>query len=282
MKKLLMVILAVAMIASFLPKAEAGETANLGLSVSFDIDEPLEIWAEDLNGNVIQPNFEIEEKETLEFKVVAEDLDTLNVYLEVDQLPRGATFLVESPGPISAQRRHGLFQWTPEFGQAQTNPYQVLFRANNSEGEIAVLTAEITVLPGQQVIAIEISPATWSLDGVGLGETRTNDDATGSPVHRIINQGNVDVTVDIGYGPSIAGDPIQPGTQQGENTFVTWVSNSVLDPSTRIALDHPIQPNGEEGLPLTYGAPASLSFGAGQGHSVTYELRAYGPIIIEQ
>ena len=284
MKKLLMVILAVAMITSFLPKAEAGETANLGLSVTFDITHDINMWVIDADGNQHQSPFsaDVEEANLLEFTVVTRYEGGEKIDLVADQLPSGATFefismteYSDNDGNLIGYEIEGQFKWTPAFGQSQTTPYQAIFSSTTESGtKMAVLTAEITVLPGQQVIAIELNQTSWTIQDMPLGDRDYNYDATGSqPIHKITNTGNVPVMVDIGYVGVI--DMI-PGLVQGTDTCITGVglNDEIIPPNSKVVVDQRIEAGEEKPMLLMFGAPTALS-GSNNGGSVNYELRAY-------
>ena len=51
MRKIILIAAAIAMVLAFLPRVEAGESANLGLQVTFELPAPmpLKIWATDMN-----------------------------------------------------------------------------------------------------------------------------------------------------------------------------------------------------------------------------------------
>lgn len=234
---------------------------------------PLKIWSEP------EGPFKVKEGEELRFQVIAEDKDTDDIKLVAHNLPEGAQFVVMRPiPPLWEHRVEGTFTWTPKQGQVQDEPYVVVFEATNEEGEVARLKVEITVVEGQ-IISIVLKPDEWLLEGVKLGERRSNLDEYGKPIHNIKNTGNVDVMVDIGYGPYITSG-VQPGMEQGKDTFTTKVrpvgarSMLIIPPNERVKVSE-ISPDTKVPLELMYGAPTGLSEGV-QGHKVSYELRAYG------
>lgn len=276
MKKLILIAAVLAIAFAFLPKAEAGDAAELGLSVSFKL-EPLKLWAEPSGP------FSIAEGSELKFSVTAEDLDAKSVTLKAAALPEGANFylpLMESPELQPTNRITGVFTWTPAVGQAQSEPYQVEFYATSSNEELGLgMIIKILVRP-QPVISIELTPTTWVLGGVKLGEKKSNIGYSGVPIHQITNTGNVLVMVDIGYGPQIDEYPsVRPGLAQGKDTFTTEVVTTVIPPDRKVRFTS-IMPGKQVPLSLTYGAPIALSQGI-KDHGVTYELRAYADIIFQ-
>ena len=270
MKKLIMIAAILAIGFAFLPRAEAGDTAELGLSVTFAL-EPLKIWTEPAGP------FTVQELDTLEFKVIAEDLDSLNVNLKAESLPEGAEFII-GVRPITINHREGTFKWTPKIGQgsgsddpSHPTPYIAVFKAKNEEGEEVKLDVRIDVTPAP-VISIEITPNKIDLGKVKLGEMKS---VTPSP--EIRNTGNVPILVNIGYGALIAHGP-QPGLEQGLDRFITVISNfigdhQVLPPDQRLKLGG-IRVGGGLTLLMDYGAPTALSDKTAS-MSVAYELRAY-------
>ncbi|MBL7069718.1 MAG: hypothetical protein ISS34_07670 [Candidatus Omnitrophica bacterium] len=267
MKKLLVVMLAIAVVISFSPKAEAEGEVGLHLSVTFD--RPLEIWSEP------EGPFEVKETETLEFMVIAEDEDTeRNISLEAGGLPEGATFeLGPHPDVFPLRRISGTFVWTPEVGQAQRHPYTVGFVARNSEGETALLEVDITVRPA--VIAIELNDTSWILEGIGLGENITNND--GRPAHNITNTGDVVIDVEIGYARH---EGCEPDVRPGLDRFMTasgypeGIDVPIIQPDQYLKVANDLQPGRSRDIPLTYYSPTALSEGI-DGMSATYEFRAY-------
>lgn len=319
MKKLIMVVMAIAMVVAFMPIAEAthpevvaSDRAQLGLEVTFDLaNEPLKI------STYPEGPFKVGEDKKLYFTVTAKDPDARSVTLNCVDLPKGAMFILGKPF-VPANSISGTFSWTPTSEQGQDKPYRVVFMATSStrdvkEGSVvdendkllppyeeARLVVEITVIDAEPVISIELNETSWKLDAVKLGERRNNNGPYRKPIHYIKNTGNVPVLVDIGYGlhiyPSVMGI-VRPGLVQGMDTFTTAVGVDTADgkgviipPNERVKVAH-IATGSSEGLPLTYGAPTGLSRGfitnsdddiaANRGMSATYELRAYGNIRID-
>jgi hypothetical protein len=274
MKNLFVVIAALAMALTFVPKAEAGDTAQLGLKVTFD--QELAIWSEPAGP------FEVVETGKLEFKVIAEDLSMVNVFLEFVELPKGARWIVPNEQPFSATRREGTLSWVPEPGQAQSEPYFAIFLAKNSEGEEAKLVVEITVI--EAMISIELTPTSWVLEGVKLGEIRSNLGEAGMPIHRLANTGNCSIGVRVRHPNYILDGVIHPGTAQDVDTYVTWVGDMVLDPDRGVELPFPnmggLPPNQSTPVKLEFGAPTDLSVPTVE-LGVEYDIIAYlAPVLV--
>ena len=299
MRKLFQVILAVAMVVSYLPLAEAGDSATLGVTVNFA--QPISIWSD------LEEPPEVKETQLLEFSVSAHDRDTIMVDLYPVILPEGAEFVPVLDDPsLSDNTLTGKFTWIPDVGQANEIPYAAVFEATNDDGDIAKLEVSITVV--EAVISIELVDqygqpiSTWSLEGIMLGEKRDNQTAygTGVPIHHVRNAGDVEVMVDIGYETDSDGDGfsdrveidagtdpydpyskpdgIVPGTTQGLDTFITGlgrVTNHVVLPRNQRLEAGWVGPGTDMPLWLTYGAPTELSKPT-LSHEVIYELRAYG------
>ncbi len=335
MKNIIMIVMALAMVVAFAPIAEAGETAQLGLEVTFKTSEPLTISA------YPEGPSKIEEDKSLEFKVMDKDPDANNVRLYCKELPEGAMFVFDKTF-VPSSTVSGIFSWTPKVGQSQEKPYRVVFtatsdeyiildlnndgvvderEAGNANGDGKVddtgkimppyverpeLVVEITVIHAEPVISIELNEAYWKLDGVKLGDKRSNFDLTNNePIHRIVNTGNVPVVVDIGYGPWLYADKngdgkiddmddnsryigvIHPGLEPGLNTFATAVQSTVtkdgkygwatIPPNGRVGAAR-IAPNNKQSLGLVYYSPTALSKNAPSSMSATYELRAYAEV----
>jgi len=159
----------------------------------------------------------------------------------------------------------------------------------NHDAEINDMDLEIVIekiLNAIPRLSIELYPLDWLIQGIKLGGLRSNLDELGLPIHYIANTGNVDVMVDIGYGPQTVVYPaIVPGLEQGRDTFITALGQTVdgmfniIPPDKRLKVDV-IRPRDKIALGLTYGAPTAVSEGI-QSHKATYELRAY-PIILEE
>jgi len=219
--------------------------------------------------------FRITEGYELKFTVYAADEDTARVYLAPDDetMPEGASW-EEVPLPTQ-QEVHGIFSWIPKLGQAQEDPYRVRFVAKNEEGEEKDLVAEITVFAAR--ISIEITPETWDLRGVRLGEIRQNVGDDGRIMHEVINTGDVDVMLDIAYGPYVHVG-IVPGETQGIDTFTTAIADeeNILQSGRWLTVGR-IPVDSVQQLHVFYGAPTKVSEGI-LGHDVTYELRATGDV----
>jgi len=219
MKKIIMVILALAVGISYIPVAKAGETASFGLTVNFDIpNEPLSIWT--VPEGLPKGSFVVQEGETLEFSVFAEDKDTINVDLYPIELTRWGNWIVDEIQPISLPRREGLFRYRSPIGKpdftvdAESYVDRVVFAAENYEGEKVELVVEITVTPLEPVLSIVVEPDMLTLvDKIKLGEIGRVVGAGGIlPI--VTNVGNVSVSVGIGYGPmSQVEGMIKPGLE---------------------------------------------------------------------
>ena len=278
MRRMLILIMVFVVVALFLPTAKAEDTATLGLEVTFDM--PLEIWCQDMNGIVVEPYFNAVEDELLEFRLIYEDPNSLNVTLYVGELPGGAEYIPDNE-PYTVNHREGTFRWAPEFGQAKETEYVIQFIAQNYEGEQKPLEVKILVSEGNRIISIELTPATWNLESVKLGDVIGNFDESGNVIHSIKNTGNIPVMVDMGYGPLADVVPLpHPGYEQGLDTFITVVGESILPPSERLNLDHALNPDTAESLSLKFGAPTALSEQV-PGMGVSYELRAYSAVNID-
>ena len=281
MKKLIILIMALAMVAAFMPVAQAADSAQLNLSVTFAAPPQPLIIKSDPEGP-----FHVNLGETLTFDVIAQDLDTAKIDLVATNMPPDASFLITQEQIYSnvGTIKTGEFKWTPK--KVLGSEFHATFAATNAEGERVELTATI-YLP-QPVISIELNESAWKIDGVKLGEKRSNMNELSVPIHMVRNTGNVSVSFDIGYGPFAYG-LVHPGREQGLNTFITAVTLiSDYNPADRCELIIPpdgscpldtINSGAVFPLRLTYGAPTALSENA-QGMSATYEIRAYPPQII--
>jgi hypothetical protein len=277
MKKLIMVVMAIAMVAVFLPKAEAGDSAQLGLQVTFAPSEPLKIWSEP------EGPFTVETGKTVEFKVVAEDKDAAIIGLDLKhpvEFPEGFEWIPPQGFVEPKYKVEGYFKWTPR-GDIEPKTYAICFVADSFTGEnwtgqreTVELRVEITVRPAP-VIAIELEgPNPWVLDGVKLGERCANVNTDGAPMHKIHNTGNVPVVIDIGYGIMVDVYLLpHPGLEQGRDTYITLCGDVAIPPNERIKVLG-IGPNEGAPLSMTYGAPTALSQPV-QGMGAGYEIRAY-------
>jgi len=305
MKKMMIVIIALAMVAVFLPQANAEETANLGLTVTFDINHPPEWKVEPQDATVIQGN-----KVVIELLAVDLDNDPLLYgciwYLNGDRqegLPAGAVFTWKVGYPVNPQLQlYPVIPINPPFPfPVKPNltwdvPYDInpndlyefeFFVTEGFEDRTAgsTISKKIKVTVEQAVISIELEGGDWILKGVKLGEIRSNMDASNAPQHKVLNTGNINVLIGVQYGPmleTIVLQPIHPGLEQGLDTYVTWVGEAVLPPTEGLQLDHLTPPGAAEPLPLKYGAPKEVSEGI-TGMDARYEIRAYpmsGPIDI--
>jgi len=286
MRKILLVVVAMAMVVSFLPKAEAqdpGSTAELGVAVTFNL--PLRMWCEKDGAVIDPPVFEVDEGKELTFMVIAEDLDA-HVTLRAEALPKGADFELLPRIEIYPNPRHeGMFNWTPAFGQAQSENYLAIFKASNDEGNAGLemeLAVSITVHPGQPpVMAIEIQGENpWVLGNIKPGgPIKRNLDDAGNVIHSVMNTGDIPTVVKVEYMPHVLNEAIHPGLERGENTFITLLGEVVLPPNLGLKLDHPLNPGDSELLPLGYGSPTILSPKDSVGHEYGLQFIASEPII---
>ncbi len=252
--------------------------------MTFKANEPLKI------STYPAGPFKVEEGKGLYFTVTAQDPDATMIALKCGELPAGATFVLDERWGSSTYIT-GTFNWTPKMGQSQDAPYRIAFTANselkNADGTVkteeAQLVVEITVIRVEPVISIELYPNSWNLDGVKLGELRTNYGYWNNPMHYISNTGNVQVLVDVGYGPQTDTTGIvHPGLIQGLDTFTTAVgmdSNGkgvIIPPNERVKVAN-IATGSSQGLLLTYGAPTQLSKDI-SSMNAAYELRASAAI----
>lgn len=141
MKKLLRMALAAVLLVAYLPMAEAGDSAMLGLSVSFD--RPIEI-------NAYPPGpHEIKAGETLTFKVHASDPDAVDtIMLHAISLPFGSKFVIIEPDPmmdVEPTYAIGEFTWTPTDDQVQSDYYSIIFQARSAKDEVVELDVEVLV-----------------------------------------------------------------------------------------------------------------------------------------
>ncbi len=288
MKKLMMFVMALVFAAAFASGAYAAESAQLGLSVTFAPNNPVTIRTDP------EGPFKIESGKELVFTVNADNATSLKCE---SPLPYGATFTVVylHAVPIDGQGGStsaiGTFKWTPKNliysgSDALTPPIELTFCAGNSSNEVARLVVEITVIRPEPVISIELNESDWKLDGVKLGEKRSNLNDLGLPIHMVRNTGNVPVLVDIGYAPGLIyleWAP-KPGLEQGPGRFTTETEGGVIPPDGRMKVAK-IAPESARGIRLTFGAPTSVESVATGGPvtrmGTAYELRAYPAIVVD-
>jgi len=294
MKKLIMVILALAVGCSYIPIARAGENASLGLHVTFDLDKPMTMH--------LEPEGPYEVKEVIETLVVnvhAQDPEASSVNVRATNIPEhaGVTGAVHQIAPYNWDI--ATLKWTPEYGQAQTTLYPVHFIAEsydreNNLLETAELDIEIRVLPGEpRVISIELTQVAGALAGIKPG------DIWDLVTNTVTNIGNVPVSVSIKYGKTRtisidAMDPttqnIKPGMKPEKDIFSTLVNGKILPPpdvpygeipwpvgEIGITTDDGLLPGESIPLEMTFCAPTSLSHQI-MGLQTNYHLRAYWPI----
>jgi len=233
--------------------------------------------------------YEVRETETLEFKVIAEDLDAVNVNLEAVLLPQGAKWIVDEGQPISAPRREGTFIWTPAAGIApgDENAHAAIFEAVNDIGEAVQLEVAITVLPAP-MISIELNDANWQIAGLAFGDAVENMSPLNvfSPeaLHRVTSRSNINIGVDIGYGNCQGYDPGGNGPGDGifavmlcEDGYIDGVylpaSDSAANTYPMIPLITNLEPDASKQVPLRLYAPTKGD--PDVGLSVVLEIRAY-------
>lgn len=276
MKKLLMLLMAFAMVAAFVPMANAADSAQLSLQVTFAPSEPLKIWTEP------EGPFEVKLGETLKFEVIAADKDSAGVEITPVNLNGGEW----TPIPSTPEQAAGIFKWAtvkplPDFDNDGKVLCAVDFMATNREGDTVNLHIEFTLIMPPPTIAIELEgPNPWALQDVKLGEIRANIDSNGVIMHKMHNTGNVAVAIGIRYIPYIAvPENPRPGTKQGPDTFITMVNGNILPLDMEMPVFKGLAPQTGEPVPLSFGAPTALSFPQqARSASAAYEFRAYKAI----
>lgn len=205
-------------------------------------------------------NKNVNEGRLLDFTVYAADINVNDKLIySANDLPQGAYFDPQTK----------TFTWTPTYEQAGV--YNATFTV--SDGSlIDSETIAITVI-NMDIIAIELEGSSlWQLNGVRMGELRSNTDANGNFLHKVKNTGSVPVNVEIKYG-AVAGEGIQPGVGQGVDVFITKVGGEILLPDGSRFISS-VQPGISEPLSFTYGAPTKVSGGV-TNMSASYEIRAF-------
>ncbi|MFH1753439.1 MAG: hypothetical protein ABH875_04580 [Candidatus Omnitrophota bacterium] len=224
--------------------------------------------------------FEVKEGDELKFRVIAEDPIRNKIGFTQTTLP-GGDFVLDPMDVIGSTS--GTFIWTPEADTAGEYEASFTVAVIEDEGQTrkeVTLYVKITVLSDEPRISIELTPASWVIENVRLGEKVHNLNNKGIPIHALYNTGDVSVLVDIGYGPHIE-EGIVPGTAQGLNTFTTEVERgqlgmSIIPPNDRIKLVN-LNAGDEAFLHFVYGAPIAIEGDIGN-HRTAYELRAYSTI----
>ena len=253
MKRMLSIILALAMTVSYVPVAKAEETANLGLTVTFDINNPPYWVIEPQDGSVTAG-------ETITVYSLAEDPDGDQLYYGCrwylngvrqgpGELPEGATFQWKFAVPNDPLIRPDPTEYAPRLTWEVpetinlNDVHEFEFIAcdrdypDEESGNRISKKIRITI-EEPQVIAISLEgPNPWVLENIALGQLVPNADEPGGlpTLHSVINNGNVPITLDIGY-PEIQNmsQVIVPGTEQGVNTFITIVGDELLIPGQRL------------------------------------------------
>ena len=136
----------------------------------------------------------------------------------------------------------------------------------------------ITVNDVPEEISIDFSgPKPWAFTVTEKGQLIANNEA-----HSISNTGNIPVNVEIRYSPSVSDQVIQPGTVQGEDKFITKISEKYKNPTVLPSENYivvmqrlfPAPYTVGNNLNLIYGAPTGLSRPV-DGMETAYEFRAY-------
>lgn len=290
MKKLIIVVMAIAMVAAFAPKVDAAESAQLGLQVTFAVDQDLQRIKE-LKDHV----YELENISSKIFdsiyvdrnqdgKVDYRDLDINGDGVINDEDVRLLKNAVEDLAHISDLKLEDVKNQLKEIAERRPDLKPqieaVLDHAQQLQGRIHDLIEKLKSLMVQPVISIELKgPNPWVLENVKLGEKRANISplAVYPPLvlHHIFNTGNVTVKVAIAYGPQIDqyGIP-RPGLEQGLDTFITLIEDGEVLPPNEGRGVFTIGPTEGAPLNLTYGAPKELSQPV-RGMGVAYDLKAY-------
>jgi len=216
----------------------------------------------------------ISEDRLLEFTLSSSDPDSGSLNYRAENLPEGAE--LNDNGDKTA-----AFAWTPTHGQI--GEYPVTFVVSDGELEDS---ETITIAVREEVIEIELTPATWSLEGVRLGDDIYNtDDGTryGSPMHLLRNTGDVDVDIVMTY----AG---WSGVAPSYNTLVDRFQTSVaLETGHLITIQPEDSPypaavirrgfasGAESPLLVHYTAPTELTEPVPE-MTAQYDLRAYAAV----
>ena len=269
MKKIIMIVMAFAFVAAFASLASAGDTAQLNLTVTFANDPILERILQ-LKARVTE--LEQQAKTEYERAVASGDHSVIDVAIH--------NLLEIRDSEVSGVRtelRLIFVEYADPWGQIQPILDEITRFTDTLNDYLKKLQ---DLLP---VIAIELEgPNPWVLQGVKLGEKRSNMSASGSPAHAVKNTGNVPASIDVGYGPQIQILPcIHPGLEQGPDTFITIAAGMVIPPDRKVPI--PIEtiglnPGASVPLNLVYGAPTGLSKGF-EGMEATYEVRAFSAVI---
>ena len=292
MRKLLLVVAALAMVVSFLPKAEAqdaGGTAELGVAVTFNYPP---YW-------VIEPfDATVVAGEALRIDVLAEDPDGdmlghgCRWWLNGERqpygiFPEGADFHPKGDG---VHQQIPYLEWSIPVDISLQDVHEFEFSAWELVGEGGIndrnqlgisKKIKVTILP-LPVMAIELlGENPWMLGDVELGGAiKRNVDDWGNVIHKIANVGDVDVGLRVEYMAHVLDEVIHPGLERGENTFITLVGESVLPPNAGLKmLGGPLPPGDTAPLPLGYGSPITVSPKDSIGHEYGLQFIASEPII---
>ena len=291
MKKLLSLVLAIAMVVSYMPLAYAGESAELSLKVTFVVDQDLQRIRElkdhvsELEERSLDIFYSIYVDRNGDGKVDYKDLD-IDGDGEITQ--RDIELLHQAIDDLSYigdfeldDVKNHLNEIAERRPDLQPQIEDVLDYVQKLQDKIAEFIAMLKSLE-PPIIAIQLEgPNPWVLENVKLGETRSNYGLEGL-MHRVINRGNVPVEIEIGYGIH-AEYGIHPGLEQGKDTFVTKARLGnvrcpamPIPPNERLYLGS-IRNREEDALCLEYLAPTELSEPF-EGMETCYELRAYSII----
>lgn len=255
MKNMLMFVVAVVMFVTFVPRTFCGETAQLNLFVTFAHDPDLERVLE-LHNQVGQ----LQEDAMEIFDNARNSHDPYVVEGAILQLKR---FKDEVLNDIKDELNEILGR-RPDLA-AYINPTlrQIDLDQNHIQEYIDILEE---MLPNISV-ALE-GPNPWQIEQAGLDQVYSNDNA-----HRVVNDGNVRIRVDIGYG--ILADVLPgPGASPGENRYATWVNHQPFDPVFSRIVIADLDPGKIQDFLIEFGTPTSLTVPVTE-LSTGYEIRAY-------
>lgn len=265
MKKIIMVVMAFAMVAMFVPKADAADSAQLGLQVTFAEDQDLKRvlylkqWIATLE----------EECKGQYDKAVASGQPDV-----IKQAIKDLTGSRDLELPPVKDELLQILQRRPDLNEQIASVVEHIAEFSNTLSDYIKHLESLL-----SVISIELEgPNPWVLDDVKLGEKRANLNSAGVPMHKIHNTGNVSVMVSIGYG--IMADVLpRPGLEQGVDTYITVANTTVIPPQNGVKVAI-VAPGEAAPLPLTFGAPTALSQPA-QNMGAGYDVRAYATDVIK-
>ncbi len=285
MKKLIMIVMAIAMVVAFAPCAGAAESAQLGLQVTFAIDNDLrqieliknridevEVYCEKVFRFVYvdRNNDGVVDYKDLDFNVDGQIDDS-----EITMLRERVSILSTEADRLNNDRAllESILARRPDL---KDQVLVVIYHIEKIQAACTDYITKLKALEQQPVISIELEgPNPWVLDGVKLGERRSNVTADNVIAHKVHNTGTVTVKVAIAYGSysGMYGIP-RPGLEQGLDTFITLIKDGDVLPPNEGRGVFTIGPTEGAPLNLTYGAPKELSQPV-KGMGVNYELKAY-------